>query len=127
MMLSVVLFCWSSWHQFKCHFILAGIRKSTNKRTTITDTPNSSSLHNQQYSIPHGDWFQYCSSPHYWAEILIYISIWLALGLSNTYFLMCLATTVLNLVYTARLNHSWYIRTFEYFPKNRRIIIPFIY
>ncbi len=108
---AITLFIWSSWHQYVCHKILARVRiSSSNKRL---------------YSIPYGDWFQYISSPHYLAEILIYVSICLSMELSNVYCLLSLMATLLNLLYTSRLNHQWYLRTFSDYPK-RWTLIPFV-
>ena len=112
--IAIVLFFWSSWHQYSCHKILADVR------TGSIDTSNK-----KQYAIPYGDWFEYVSSPHYLAEILIYIALCLCLGLSSVHCLLALATTLLNLLYTSRLNHEWCIKTFRHHPK-RWALIPFV-
>lgn len=48
-----------SYKQYTCHVKLANIR-----------------LQNQGlYCIPRGDWFEYVSMPHYFAEILVYLGL----------------------------------------------------
>ena len=114
--LAIAVFAWSSWHQYRCHKILALLRTQNNDGKT----------HEKRlYDIPHGDWFQFCSSPHYLAEILIHFSLFLLLGLSNVYSLLSLATSTLNLLHTARLNHAWYYKSFRLYPK-RCALIPFV-
>ena len=58
---SVIVFTWGSWHQFRCHKILADLRSSET-----------------MYGIPRGDWFEYVSSPHYTAEMVLYVGILLS-------------------------------------------------
>lgn len=43
---------------------------------------------NDEYVVPHGDWFQYVSSPHYLAEIVTSLSLTNVLGV----FISCLST-----------------------------------
>ena len=111
---AVILFAWSSWHQFTCHKILAQIRAK-------------SDCSDNGYAIPFGDWFKYTSSPHYFSEMLIYASICLSLNFLNIYTVLALTTTVSNLLYTSRLNHDWYLTTFKHYPKRRRVLIPFFF
>ncbi len=111
---AVILFVWSSWHQFKCHKILARIRAK-------------SDCSNNGYAIPFGDWFKYTSSPHYLSEMLIYTSICLTFNFLNVYTFLALTTTISNLLYTSRLSHDWYLTTFKDYPKRRQILIPFVF
>lgn len=106
----IVLFLWSSLHQFKCHTILASIRGR-----------------NERYAIPKGDWFDYVSSPHYTAEILIYLSLFLCSGCHNLYLLLPLFSTIGLLLLSARITHSWYKKNFKDYPIERKIILHWIY
>ena len=117
--IAITLFLWSSRHQYKCHRILALLR--TRPRTH--DKTATSTL----YAIPKGDWFQLTSSPHYLAEVLVYASLCLLMEFSNLYCCLALATTLLNLLYTSRLNQRWYIRTFKDYPTSRWTLIPFVF
>ena len=62
--LSVSVFFWAWWHQFKAHKIFAKLKLE-----------NSGS-----HSIPRGDWFNYVSCPHYLAEIIMYLCLAIILG-----------------------------------------------
>lgn len=115
--LSVILFIWASIHQFKCHVILANLC-STAKQTTTSS---------KVYKIPYGDWFQFVSSPHYLAEILIYISFVVMQKGANVYLWLMLLFVVQNLSLGATVTHSWYHDKFKEYPKSRTRLIPFIY
>ncbi|KAG6653404.1 hypothetical protein CIPAW_05G074000 [Carya illinoinensis] len=53
-------------HQRRCHAILGSLRDHVEQV--------------DEYVIPHGDWFEIVSSPHYLAEIVIYASLVVASG-----------------------------------------------
>ncbi|XP_019849821.1 PREDICTED: polyprenol reductase-like [Amphimedon queenslandica] len=106
----IVLFLWSSLHQFKCHTILAKLRER-----------------NERYAIPKGDWFDHVSSPHYTAEILIYLSLLLCSNCHNLYLLLPLFSTIGLLLLSARITHSWYKKNFKDYPIERKIIIHWLY
>lgn len=116
----VSLFLWASYHQNRCHHILADLRK----------TPRSQGASNgsRNYSVPYGDWFTYVSNPHYLAEILLYVGVscvtlswvwtnWAILGFS-----------LFVLTLSGKLTHSWYLETFDVYKKlGRKVIIPYVY
>lgn len=55
--LGIILFLWASYHQYKCHKILADLRKPTEKRTESSDSPNASkkdTLLDQNQQLPSG-------------------------------------------------------------------------
>ena len=116
----VCLFLWASYHQNRCHRILADLRK----------TPRSerSSNGSASYSVPYGDWFTYVSSPHYFAEILLYLGV-SCVTLSGFWTDWSIFSfTFLALVVSARATHLWYLETFDVYKKlGRRVIIPYIY
>lgn len=77
------------------------------------------------YYIPKGFLFDYVSSPNYLGEIIEWIGFAIASQCDGPY---CFAlVTVCNLLPRAKQNHEWYLNKFKEYPKNRRIIIPFIY
>ena len=108
---AVLLFVWASLHQFKCHKILADLRKE-NKGV---------------YGIPRGDWFNFVSSPHYFAEFLIYIALFMASGWGYFLGLNCLYQILNFSLICTPPTHDWYLKKFEHYPKTRKIFIPFIY
>jgi 3-oxo-5-alpha-steroid 4-dehydrogenase 3 len=111
-LISVFLFVYASYHQYQCHAILATLRK------------NSSG-----YAIPRGDWFEYIVTPHYFADILVYLSLNILYQFQN-YILLCgLVWTTVNLSIVSNETQAWYQTYFkekyhQAFPKGRWRIIP---
>jgi 3-oxo-5-alpha-steroid 4-dehydrogenase 3 len=117
-LLAITLFFYASYHQYNCHVILASLRKEDN---------------NERYTIPRGDWFEWIVSPHYFADILVYLSLCILYQFKN-YILICgLVWTIINLSITANETQSWYHRYFSTekynlaFPNGRWRIIPGCY
>ena len=109
--IAVLLFVWASFHQLKCHKILADLR-STNPGV---------------YGIPYGDWFAFVSSPHYLAEFLIYVALFIASGWGYLLGLNCLYQLLNFTLICTPPTHAWYLKKFENYPKERKIFIPYIY
>lgn len=80
---------------------------------------------NGKYGIPSGGMFNYVSSAHYFGEWLEWtgwaILTWSLPGLAFSAF------TFANLAPRAVAHHKWYKDTFEEYPKERKVIIPFIW
>jgi steroid 5-alpha reductase family enzyme len=80
--------------------------------------------HNGTYQIPSGGWFRYVSSPNYLGEIVEWsgwaLLTWSLPGLAFALF------TAANLIPRARANHHWYLKHFPHYPKERKILIPYI-
>jgi len=110
-LVGLVLFFYSSLHQYRCHRILASLREG-----------KTESL----FAIPHSDWFEYVSCPHYLAEVLIYLSLLLILGhFENWSMWLILAFVLANLGNSALDTHRWYKNKFgDDYPKYRKAIIP---
>uniref|UniRef100_A0A8C3LRL0 Polyprenal reductase n=1 Tax=Chrysolophus pictus TaxID=9089 RepID=A0A8C3LRL0_CHRPC len=70
--IGIVMYVWASLHQHRCLVILANLRKS-----------KSGEILSLNHSIPFGDWFERVSCPHYFAELLIYISMAITFGFHN--------------------------------------------
>ena len=113
--LGMFLFLWASWHQWSCHNILAKLRHLASGKTVML------------YRIPYGDWFEYVSSPHYLAEILIYSSFFIIQKGQNIYVGLILLFTIQNLSLGATVTHEWYHNKFKDYPKNRNRILPFLF
>ncbi|XP_011627227.1 polyprenol reductase 2 isoform X2 [Amborella trichopoda] len=79
------IFIWGWTRQFRCHTILGSLRTQSE---------------DDEYKIPHGDWFEFVSCAHYLAEI------------------------VSNLTLAALETHNWYLRKFDDYPRTRYAIIP---
>jgi 3-oxo-5-alpha-steroid 4-dehydrogenase 3 / polyprenol reductase len=113
---AILLFIFASYHQHVLHRHLASLRPST---------PTSSTTF--IYLIPKGDWFEFISSAHYFAEILIYVSfVILTKGMNLTIWSVSI-WTIIGLGVMATENDLWGKERFkERWPK-RWLIIPFVY
>jgi 3-oxo-5-alpha-steroid 4-dehydrogenase 3 len=114
--ISILLFIYASYHQYNCHVILASLRKERHG-----------------YMIPRGDWFEMLVTPHYFADILIYLSLNILFCFHN-YVLICgLVWTIANLSIVSNETQAWYYKHFttekyyEAFPHGRYRIIPYCY
>lgn len=110
----LLLFSYASFHQYKCHAILANIR---------TGRKSSS----EQYSLPKGDWFELVTNPHYFAEILLYTGISMVQGFRNVWTIVPVLSTTLLLLIGAKLSHEWYTEKYGELVQRRRALIPYIY
>ncbi|XP_051146346.1 polyprenol reductase 2-like [Andrographis paniculata] len=110
--IGTAIFFWGWIHQRRCHAILGSLRKKGVK-------PDA-------YVIPLGDWFEYVSSPHYFAEIVLYAGLVVASGFTDITIWLLFLFVVCNLSFAAVETHKWYIQKFEDYPTKRRAIIPFI-
>ena len=107
-----ILFLWASKHQMACNRILADLRKHEDD--------------NRGYFVPRGDWFEYVSCPHYLAEILIYCSFCVALGVGHQTGQLLLIWVAANQIISALMSHFWYQDKFDDYPSKRRAIIPYL-
>ncbi|CAL5378325.1 unnamed protein product [Camellia sinensis] len=64
--IGMAIFLWGWIHQHRCHAILGSLRKKPEQAN--------------EYVIPHGDWFDYVSSPHYLAGLVICAGLMVASG-----------------------------------------------
>uniref|UniRef100_A0A4W6CE52 Polyprenal reductase n=1 Tax=Lates calcarifer TaxID=8187 RepID=A0A4W6CE52_LATCA len=75
---------------------------------------------------PKGGWFELVSCPHYFAELLIYISLTMVFrGLSLTWWLIVLYV-FFNQALAAQLCHDLYLNKYKSYPKHRKAFIPFV-
>ncbi|CAO3677046.1 unnamed protein product [Rhizopus stolonifer] len=111
-LVALLLFSYASIHQYTCHRILASLRLTSAEK----------------YSVPRGDWFEWITCPHYFADILIYLSLCILYQFKNTILLCGLIWTITNLSITANQTHLWYLCRFSNPElKSRWRIIPGIY
>lgn len=79
----------------------------------------------KRYRIPNGGLFRYVSNPSYLTEILFWVGFsvftW---SLAGVY---VLAITMANLIPRAVSTHAWYQETFPDYPRQRKILIPFVW
>ncbi|XP_049444855.1 polyprenol reductase [Epinephelus fuscoguttatus] len=111
----VALFIGASLMQHQCMVLLARLR-----------TGKSGTVETLAHRMPEGGWFELVSCPHYFAELLIYVSLSLAFGgLSFTWWLVVLYV-LFNQALAAQLCHELYISKYESYPKQRKAFIPFV-
>ncbi|XP_030459911.2 polyprenol reductase 2-like isoform X1 [Syzygium oleosum] len=111
--IGAIIFFWSWIHQHQCHRILGSLRERREE--------------SHAYVVPHGDWFELVSCPHYLAEIVIYAGLVVASGGSDLTIWLLFGFVVVNLVFAAAETHRWYHSKFDNYPRDRYAVIPFIY
>ncbi|KAE8721848.1 3-oxo-5-alpha-steroid 4-dehydrogenase family protein, putative isoform 2 [Hibiscus syriacus] len=106
------IFSWGWFHQFCCHAILRSLRERGDRT---------------EYVIPHGDWFEIVSSPHYLVEMIIYAGLLVASGGTDITICLLIGFVVANLAFTEAETHRWYLQKFEDYPQNWWAIVPYVY
>ena len=82
--------------------------------------------HVNHHSIPHGNWFHYVSCPHYFSEILIYLSLATILGTTHSTGWLVFGWVFINQIIAGLMSHWWYQKTFINYPTRRKAVIPFL-
>lgn len=77
------------------------------------------------YKIPRGFLFDYISSPNLFGEIIEWSGF--AIMAWNLPALTFLVWTFANLVPRAKNHHDWYKKQFPDYPKNRKIVFPYLF
>lgn len=114
-LVAIPLFIWATKIHHQTHLKLAKLRKNRAGHVVTS-----------AYKMPKGDWFDSVSSPHYFAEIVIYVSIGLLLGSGAcTWWLLTAYVTITNAL-LGYSTHTWYLQKFEDYPKDRKMLIPFL-
>lgn len=112
---AILLFLVASYIQYDTHQRLANLRKT-------------GKIKQNQHGLPQGGLFKYLSSPHYFAEAVIYISFQCMIGWQHIPSLIITFCTVFNQFCCAGMSHLWYKSVFgKGFPRNRKVFVPFVY
>ena len=77
------------------------------------------------YQIPRGWLFRYISCPNHFGEIIEWIGF--AIVARNPAAISFALWTFCNLSPRAKNHHDWFIEKFQDYPKNRKIVIPFVW
>ncbi len=80
---------------------------------------------NPGYKIPYGGLYRYVSCPNYLGEIVTWIG-WAIMTWSLAGSIFAIWTAA-NLVPRAIAHHKWYREKFSEYPKERKILVPFLY
>ena len=80
------------------------------------------------HKLPSGGWFDHLNvaSPHYFAEIVIHVSVGVVLGMRASTWWMLTGYLVLNHLQLAADKHRFYRYNFDAFPKNMKMMIPYM-
>jgi 3-oxo-5-alpha-steroid 4-dehydrogenase 1 len=78
-----------------------------------------------RYKIPEKGLFKYVTNAHYLSELIAWAGFALATWSLAGVFIFHISAA--NLIPRAKENHKWYLDKFEDYPKDRKIIIPFIW
>ena len=77
------------------------------------------------YKIPNGFLFNKITSPNYFGEIIEWLGFFvMTMNIASLAFLIW---SLANLIPRARDHHSWYKKTFQEYPPERKIIFPYLY
>ncbi|XP_053559936.1 polyprenol reductase isoform X2 [Bombina bombina] len=88
---------------------------------------NTGTVITMNYAVPSGDWFDKVSCPHYFAELLIYISIAIVLGIWSTTWWLVVIYVLFSQALAAALCHEFYHEKFDSYPVQRKAFIPFVF
>jgi hypothetical protein len=120
----LLILMWCEMQQHRSHAILALCRKEPPvKVPENNDKPLASG---PIYVIPKGGLFTFVSSPHYFVEIVFYVTL-LFVGRFYAAKLLLVAFVVVNLVDRANRTHKWYLETFKDDYPDRFRLIPSVW
>ncbi|XP_061094826.1 polyprenol reductase isoform X4 [Conger conger] len=80
-----------------------------------------------EHGLPRGGWFERVSCPHYFAELLIYLSVGVVLGGGALTWWLVVLYVLFNQALAAQLCHEFYHSTFQHYPRQRRAFLPFLF
>ncbi|XP_040040723.2 polyprenal reductase [Gasterosteus aculeatus] len=109
------LFLGASALQHRCTVLLAGLR-----------TGKSGAVETLAHRLPVGGCFELVSCPHYFAELLIYVSLALVLGGRSLTWWLVVLYVLFNQALAAQLSHDFYVGKYESYPRHRKAFIPFV-
>ncbi|KAH0956158.1 hypothetical protein HN011_002103 [Eciton burchellii] len=109
------MFLWLSYIQFKTNIILRNLRKSKHNNVV-----------SYTYKMPCHGLFKYISAPLQLTEILMYLTLSVILSEASTFHYITFWVLV-NQMECAILSHWWYQDTFKNYPKERKILLPYIW
>lgn len=110
-----LIFLLSTYLQFRANVIFAELRKN-----------QYGDIVTKEHKIPFGELFNYISNPLQLTEIFLYLMLSAILWQASTFHYITIFV-ILNQIETAYLSHRWYQETFKNYPKERKILIPFIW
>jgi len=114
--IGLILFFIGSYQQFVAHKILGNLRSKNDVEGE------------DRYKIPVGGYFRFVSSPHYLAEILIYLSFVIITRAENIAIILNFLFVVVNLTDSATRTHKFYLEKFgNKYPKSCYRLFPYVF
>ncbi|CAL4061354.1 unnamed protein product [Meganyctiphanes norvegica] len=86
---------------------------------------NKGEINHEAHVIPEGTMFELVTCPHMFAEILVYVGIFIVLDF-HPHWAVILIWVTANQVQVAIMNHQWYKKTFKDYPIKRKAIFPYL-
>lgn len=114
----LLILMWTQLQQHRAHQILALCRKEQVRSPGASDAPI--------YVIPKGGLFEFVSSPHYFVEIVFYVTL-LFVGRFYAAKLLLVVFVVINLTDRAYRTHNWYLEKFKSTYPDRYRLIPSVW
>ncbi|CAI4222626.1 unnamed protein product [Auanema sp. JU1783] len=108
-------------------FFYSNIQQHLIVRTMASLRKTSSGLtSHHNHGLLFGGWFNLVSCPHFFFEVLIYLSLWIVLQGGFAYKFLVFFV-ILNQMFAALINHRWYQTKFpDKMPPQRKALIPYI-
>ncbi|KAI8816025.1 uncharacterized protein EV422DRAFT_334937 [Fimicolochytrium jonesii] len=120
----IALFAYGWYEQHLAHVALADLRIPGKKKGTATSTTIST---RNVYAQPKARWFKHVSSPHYFFEMVIYLSFCVLTGFENLTSALVFGYVVISLGIEADQSWRWYKAKFaDEVPRNWKRFIPFV-
>ncbi|CAB1332081.1 unnamed protein product [Coregonus sp. 'balchen'] len=114
-MAGAVLFSWASLLQHRSLVLLARLR-----------TGGSGTVETLAHRVPSGGWFELVSCPHYFAELLIYVSLGIVSGSHTLTWWFVVLYVLFNQALAAQLCHEFYTSKFQSYPQHRKAFLPYL-
>ncbi|XP_037530315.1 polyprenol reductase [Nematolebias whitei] len=111
----VALFVGASVLQHQSIVLLARLR-----------TGKSGRVETLAHRMPSGGCFELVSCPHYFAELLIYVSFSLIVGGHSLTWWLVVLYVLFNQALAGQLSHELYVSKYDSYPKHRKAFIPFV-
>lgn len=89
-------------------------------------TGKSGNIETLVHKMPAGGFFELVSCPHYFAELLIYISLSVVSGGLSLSWWLVVFYVFFNQALAAQLCHDLYKSKYESYPRKRKAFIPFV-
>jgi 3-oxo-5-alpha-steroid 4-dehydrogenase 3 len=122
---AVTLFFWATTEQYRVHRQLALLRKY---QPTLSSGSSKNEAIKPVYLLPHGGWFAYSACPHYFLEIVVYISFVILTAGKSLLAWIILVWVILELGVIALQTRKMYVEKFrEKVPQNWKCMVPFVF